>query len=102
MYILSMIILIFFAIIGLCAFITAVIDSMHSGAGELLIILRELSEDNAEARIRKAVGICRSCKGTRVICVCEKSDPAYKICEMMQRDHPFITICGKDELKDVL
>ena len=102
MYILSMIILIFFAIIGLCAFITAVIDSMHSGAGELLIILRELSEDNAEARVRKAAGICRNCRGSRIICVCEKDSPEESICEMLKRDHPFITICGKDDLKDVL
>ena len=102
MYILSMIILIFFAIIGLCAFITAVIDSMHSGAGELLLILRDLRTDTAEARVRKAAGICRNYRGARMICVCEKDSPEESICEMMQRDHPFITICGKDELKDLL
>lgn len=93
MYILSMIILVFFAIIGLCAFITAIVDHMHNtDHGEITLLLQELDTDNAEACIRRAARIAQDNSGVQVVCVCNKDDPAYAICEMMQKDYPFIRI----------
>lgn len=102
MYILGMIVLIFFAIIGLCAFITAVIDAAHSSTeDEILIVLRKLTADNAESRIRKSARICMSTKGAGLICVCDSGEPAYSICEMMKRDHPFIEIVNSRSICDI-
>ena len=59
MYILCMIILIFFAIIGICALITSLLDHCYHGDHETMLVLKELSTENAEARIRSAARICQ-------------------------------------------
>ena len=93
MYILGMIVLVFFAIIGLCAFITALIDTMHrSACVEITLLLQELEAHNAEVSIRRAVRIAQENRGVRIVIVCDKDDPAYAICEMMQKDYPLIEI----------
>ena len=103
MYLFCMILLIFFAIIGLSAFITAIINAAHNSTDdEILLILRNLNENNAEARIRKAARICMNTKGAQIICVCDDKNPAYSICEIMKREYPFIEIKNKDETKELL
>lgn len=92
MYVLSMIILIFFAIIGLCAFLTALIDAFYKGNGETLLILKGLGADNAEARIRSAARICQHHREMRLICLCGEDHPAYDICRLMQQEYPFLEI----------
>lgn len=94
MYIFCMIILIFFAIIGLCAFITALLDSIYKSSGVTVLILKEISADNAEARIRSAARICQRHKGMRLICECDEDNPAYDICRLMQKEYPFLEITG--------
>ena len=102
MYLLSMILLIFFAIIGLCAFINAVINAAHSSADdEVLIVLRELEENSAEARIRKAARMYMNAKGARLVCVCDSDVPEIKICEMMSREYPFMEIISKQEARKI-
>lgn len=98
MYILSMIILIFFAIIGLSAFITAIADGFHTSA-KAVLTLEELSCSDAEARIRSAARICRQYKGIRLRVICEEGDPAYDICVMMQREYPMMEIARRDRTK---
>lgn len=92
MYILCMIILIFFAIIGLCAFITALIDAFYKTDGETVLTLKNISADNAENRIRSAARICQRHKGMRLICICDEENPAYDICRLMQKEYPFLEI----------
>lgn len=89
MYILCMVILGFFALIGLCSFIAGITQNDVPCAK---LILSGLSADNAEAQLRAAAGICRRHKNIRLICICGRNDPAYDICRLMQKDHPFIEI----------
>ena len=94
MYILCMIILIFFAIIGLCAFIAALLDVFYRSDGETVMILKELSADNAEARIRSAARICQKHNGMHLVCICDEENPAYDICCLMKKEYPFLEITG--------
>ena len=96
MYILCMIILVFFAVIGLCAFITALIDRLYQNSDQSELILRDLSPDNAEARIRSAARICLHHTGIKLICVCDEDDPVYDICCLMQKEYPFMEIVPCD------
>lgn len=92
MYIFCMILLVFFAIIGLSSFISAVMNLSYRGKGELLIVLNDLKADNAELRIRRAARLCKSTRGSCILCVCRENDPAYDIVRLMQREYPFIEI----------
>lgn len=103
MYILCMILLVFFALIGLCAFVTAVADIFwRSSDSEILIILRKLSENSAEQKIRRAARIARSNRGARLICFCSYENPAHKICESIKNEYPFIEIIDPDRIQDII
>ncbi|WP_405356490.1 hypothetical protein [Ruminococcus sp.] len=94
MYILCMIILIFFAIIGICALITSLLDHCYHGDHETMLVLKELSTENAEARIRSAARICQHHKGMKLRCICDEDDPAFDICVMMQKEYPSMELCS--------
>ncbi len=103
MYILYMIVLIFFAVIGLCSFITALIDSAHGSAGKNIVItVRHPSANEAEAALRQAARICVRSKGARLICVCDSDEPSYPICELMQRDYPFIELMNDRAFANIM
>ena len=93
MYIICMIILIFFAIIGICAFITSLLDHCYHGEHESTLEIEDLSAENAEARIRSAARICQHHKGMTLRCVCSEENPAYDICKLMQKEYPLMEIC---------
>lgn len=93
MYIFCLIILIFFAIIGICAFITSLLDHCYHGEHESVLIIKDLSAENAEARIRSAARICQHHKGMRLRCVCSEENPAYDICKLMQKEYSLMEIC---------
>lgn len=93
MYIICMIILIFFAIIGICAFITSLLDHCYHGEHESTLVIEDLSAENAEARIRSAARICQYHKGMTLRCVCSEENPAYDICKLMQKEYPLMEIC---------
>ena len=95
MFVLCMIILVFFAIIGLCAFITAILDIAYKGDSSAVLVIQNLKPDNAEARIRTAARICLHHTHIRLVCVCEESDPAYDICKLLQKEYPFMDIQNK-------
>lgn len=95
MVILCMIILIFFAIIGICAFITSILDCCYHGEHESVLVIEGLSTENAEARIRSAARICQHHKGMTLRCVCREDDPAYGICCLMQKEYPWMEICAE-------
>ena len=103
MYLFCMILLIFLAIIGLSSFINAIINAAHNSTDdEILLILRNLNDNNAEARIRKASRICMNTKGAHIICVCDDRNPANNICEIMKREYPFIETKNKNEIKELI
>ena len=91
MTVIGMIILVFFAVIGLCAFITAIADSFSQSV-KATLTLTGLTGENAEARIRSAARICRQYKDIRLKCICSKNDPAYDICLLMQKEYPMMEI----------
>lgn len=93
MVILCLIILIFFAIIGICAFITSLLDHCYHGEHESTLVIEGLSAENAEARIRSAARICQHHKGMTLRCVCSEENPAYDICKLMQKEYPLMEIC---------
>ncbi len=95
MYIFSMILLVIFAVIGLCAFFSALADCACRGRDEVQIVLQNLSADNAEARIRRAARICRQFRGSTIVCICESHSPACEIARLMQKEYPFMEICEK-------
>ena len=59
MYILCMIILVFFAVIGLCAFVTSLLDLCYRNSTDAELILKNLTPENAESSIRSAAHICQ-------------------------------------------
>jgi hypothetical protein len=98
-----MIVLIFFAVIGLCSFITALIDSAHGSAGKNIVMtVRHPSANEAEATLRQAARICMRSKGARLICICDSDEPSYPICELMQRDYPFIELMNDRAFANIM
>ena len=95
MYIFCMIILIFFAIIGICAFITSLLDLCYHGEQKSVLIIGDLSPENAEARIRSAARICQHHRGMKLRCICSEDDPAFDICCLMQKEYPLMEICSE-------
>ena len=92
MYI-SGIIIIFFTVIGIASFIGALIKAhMICDTSGLIMLISQVNEQNAEAKIRSAVMITEAAKDCRIICVCAEDDPAREICEKMQRQYPRLEI----------
>lgn len=98
MYILSMTILIFFAVIGLCAFIAGVVDLCCHGNRSLTLVVADLNAENAEAKVRTAAHLYREAKGGRLLCVCGNDDPACDICHLLQKDYPFLEIVSPEDI----
>ena len=91
MYILGMIILTFFAVIGAAHFISAI---LHSAAGydeQLVMVLTELGADNAEYRLRNALSLCREMRCSHLRCECRDSEALY-ICNSFARHEPMIEV----------
>ena len=89
-YIFGLIILTFFAVIGLAGFITAVMRGCGSD-DKLKLVLSELTAGTAEARVRRAVSICEDIRCEHLICECADNEAA-RICEKLRDDHGIISI----------
>ena len=82
MYIFGIIILVFFAVIGIGCFIGSLIKAGFVSDSEgFILLIPSVNEDNAEARLRSATAIASSARDCRIICVCSASNPAEKICK---------------------
>lgn len=93
MYIAGMIILVFFAVIGLSAFVGGLVRAhLISDTDGFILLIPRVDEDNAEARIRSAAITAESARGCRIICVCGEDDPAHMICEKMLSQYPRVEI----------
>ena len=101
MYILGLVILVFFAVVGLASFAGELYHAkMRDCADRLILLIPHVDEDTAEMRIRSAIAAAESIKAGRIICVCSADDPAFAICERLQEDHPILEIVGRfDTLK---
>lgn len=100
MYIICIVITLFFAVIGLCAFILAVIGALtDSCAEEPMLIIPNVSEDDAEIKIRRARYISSRVRCSKVICLCEGKGGAYAICKRCADRYPCIEIMTKEEVK---
>ncbi len=98
MYILGMIILVFFAVIGIASFVGGVVKShFKCDTKGFILLICDLSENNAEAKIRSAAIMTEEAKDCRIICVCAGDHPARAICEKMQKQYPQIEIVDEYE-----
>jgi len=99
MYIISMILLIIFAVVGLCAFLTAIMDMCCCSCKGVTIILDKLEADNAEAQVRRAARMYKETCHARLICVCNTDDPAHDICELMKNEYPFLELVRPEDIR---
>lgn len=96
MYIAGMIILVFFAVIGLGCFLSGIAKrSLKSGCEGMILLIPSIDEATAEAHIRSAAVIRQDMQGCRVVCVCGEDDPARVICETLRREYPFLEIVSR-------
>ena len=105
MYIIGLICLVFFAAIGLCAFLLAAIRIFTDPKDEnsYLIVLPDIDADNAEYSIRAAIRKISDIGKGEILCLCDQSDKeAVVICEKMKEHCPCLKIVDKDQLKMIL
>ena len=95
MYIFGLIILTFFAVIGLTVFINEIIRSGHDD-DRMMIMLTSLNADNAEMRVRYAAKVCTDIRCSRLLCQCDDVT-AREICERLKDTYPVIKIYDKND-----
>ena len=94
MYIFFLIALSFFAVIGLATFITSLSRGLNKNNGGFAVLLFDLTEDDAEIRLRYAIRICEEIRCEKLICECS-DDRAEAIIKIMQKSHSIIEIKRK-------
>jgi len=93
MYILGMVILVFFAVIGIAALAGALIRAqLISDTDGFILLIPQVDEATAEARIRSAVMMAQAQRGCRIVCVCREGSSARELCSRMQREYPQVEI----------
>jgi hypothetical protein len=101
MYIVCLIVLTFFAVIGLATFISAIRSSALACDGEMLLILPDIDKSCAEARVRRAASVAESVRGCRIIAVC--TDEASKeICERLKIQFDNLETVDRDAVHTIL
>lgn len=72
--------------------------------GEIYVVVPVRGEDEStEQRLRCAASIARRYGGIRVLAVDVNADnEAKQMCDCAARDNEFVSICGRDELADML
>lgn len=101
MYIICMIGLVFFAMIGLCAFILSLIRILTESKdeNEYFVILPNLNAQNAEGSIRSAKRKINDIGKGNILCLCDKGDTeAEDICQRLAADCPYLRIVDKTKL----
>ena len=99
MYILGIMILSFFAVIGLACFIGALVKAGSVSDTEgFIMLIPSVTEDNAEARIRSASALISSARGCRIVCVCPNDSPAKEICGRLKKQLPQLEISNRFSL----
>ncbi len=99
MYILGLVVLIFFAVIGLAVFVGTIAKAnLRSNTEGMILLIPRVDENNAEAKIRSAAAMVDSVRGCRLICVCPKEDNARVICEKLQKEFPYLELASQCEM----
>ena len=101
MYIVCLIILTFFAVIGLATFISAVRSASLVCDGELILILPEIDERCAEARIRYAASVVDSARECRIVAVCT-DEGSKAICEQMKVQIDNLEAVDEDDVQALI
>lgn len=105
MTIFCMILLVFFAIIGLCAFILSIVRIFADryDQNDYLIVILKTNGENAEYSIRSAIRKINDLGKGEILCLCEEDDKeAAEICQRMKNDCPYLKIVSKTTLKEIL
>lgn len=98
MYIPGIIILVFFAVIGLAVFVGTIIKAnMNADTSGFVLLIPYIDEDSAEIRIRSAAAIYEAERSFRVVIICGHDQPAREICERMKTTYPYLEIIEKIE-----
>lgn len=90
MYIVGLIILTFFAVLGLSAFLTPLLSEARNDP-QLKLILEKLTASDAEIRVRRGVRLCRELRIERLICECADAE-AIAVCERLKNDCRMIEV----------
>ena len=106
MYYLCMCILIFLAIVGVCAICRGISGLMYRSDSSQLVVLDPMSgrREDAEFVLRNAVRRVRFYgTASRVICVDSGMDSeTRRVCELVSADYPFVSICTREQLADIV
>lgn len=102
----GMVILIFFALIGLCSVCRGIVRGFHKPDSDREIILIEpikKEQENAEYLLRRAaqkvLWMGRFAPDRVIALDCDMDDGTRKLCRLVCGDYPFMELCTKDELK---
>ena len=100
MYIVCMVILIFFAVIGVSHFIIGLYRLLldaYDDAGYILVVPK-MKPGNTEIRLRKAIAACKHLKNIKIICICDSDDDETKaIIEFVKKDYKNIEISVREK-----
>ncbi len=100
MYMVCMVILIFFAVIGVSHFIIGLYRLLldaHDGDGYILVVPK-MKPNSTEIRLRKAVSASKRLKNTKIICICDSNDDETKaIIEFVKKDYKNIEISVREK-----
>ena len=105
MYIFCMIVLVFFAMIGLCVFALSIIRTIldRGDDNEYLIVIPHISAEDAEYRIRAGIRKINDIGKGNILCLCDEEDiEAADICQRMKRECPYLELVSKTTLKQIL
>lgn|GEM_PF-1950264 len=93
MYIVGIVIVIFFAVVGISVFIGTIIKAnMNTDTEGFVLLIPYLDEETAEARIRSAAAIYDSERSFRVVCICRSNPNVRQICEKLRIQYPYLEI----------
>ena len=108
-YYLCVCIFAFFAVIGICECCSAIVRLFtKSGKGNEIILIEPIcnKQEDAEYLLRGAAQRVKWMGKNgpdRVICLdCNMDEETKKLCQMVCKDFPFIEMCTRDEIADIL
>ncbi len=105
MYIFLLIVLSFFAVIGVVQFIYAIIDIvlMRDDADEYLLVIPHPDANSAEMQLRSAVSRAGKLYGGRVIVLCDDlSQETAHIIDAMHRERGNIETMTRSQMADII
>lgn len=89
MMILGLIILSFFALLGLLSFASALIGRAYREYNPSTLVLRKLNAESAEVRVRCAAARCVELRCGHLLCECADEEALF-ICKKLMHEYPII------------